>query len=488
MSKYLLGGENNKVYLESSMLNRHTFIGGASGSGKTVSLKTVSELLAKDGIPSIIADVKGDIMSLCNPSVMNDEIKRRIELISIDDYESRAFDIEIWDVFKKGIALRTTVLEIGPVFLSTMLNLSDVQSQVMDVLFKISDAENLPLLDFKDLEIMLKYMYDFYSEISKKYGNVTRASISAIQRALIRFEAENAKDFFNEPAIDINDFLRYNEKGEGIINIINSRELFYKPTLYKTLFLYILSEIYENMPEVGDLDKPKLAIFLDEAHLLFKDSDNALLTKIETMVRLIRSKGVALFFVSQNPSDIPEAILSQVSNRIQHALRAYTPNEIKNVKYAASSFRKNKDFDSNEAILNLKTGEALTSVLDEKGEPSVAQITLIRPPMSIIGTVDEFQIKSIYENSPLYKKYKDVVDRNSAYEILSLKYEEYNKKMQEDELEKVAQKQFRDEQNKKRREETEFDKIGKVIFGSFTRQIGRDIARGILGNLKKLFR
>ena len=365
-----------------------------------------------------------------------------------------------------------------------MLGLNEVQSGVIDVMYKIADENGLKLIDFKDLKIMLKYMADFSSDISNKYGNVAKQSINAIQRTLIRFENEGAIDFFGEPSFDVDDLLIKNGE-KGTANILNCTKLYLNSKMYQSVVIYLLSQIFTSLDEVGDLDKPRLVLFLDEAHLIFKDLNKKMLENIVTIIKLIRSKGVGIFFVTQNPKDIPEEVLSQLSNRIEHALRAYTPNEIKNVKFAADSFRKNPNFDSEKAILNLKTGEALVSTLNEDGEPSMAEITLIRPPMSKIGMIDSAVFNDIVNNSDFNKKYKEPIDRESAYEILSERYIQINKEMEAEKAEKEAQKEYRTKQNQKKRNEGMADKVIKRVFSAFTYQIGKTVARDIMNTLKK---
>ncbi len=514
--KYLLGGENEKVYLNSKMLNRHGIIAGATGTGKTVTLKVISEMLNNDGINTFITDVKGDIMSLAENGERNDKIDERLAKLGIDDYQVDSFPVEIFDIYKKGVPLRASVTDIGPVLLSKMLGLNDVQSGVIDVMYKIADENGLKLIDFKDLKIMLKYMADFSSDISNKYGNVAKQSINAIQRTLIRFENEGAIDFFGEPSFDIHDLLQ-TEGGKGIMNVLAADKLMMQPKLYSTFLLWLISELYATLPEVGDQPLPKLVFFFDEAHMLFEGTSKALIDKIEQVIRLIRSKGVGIYLITQSPTDIPLSILGQLGNRVQHALRAYTPKDQKAVKSAAETFRTNPAFKTEEAITNLETGEALVSFLDEKGAPQMVERAKMLFPLSQIGAITDEQRKAIIAQSSLGRKYDQPFDRESAYEQL-LKMEQQAQQETPVEEEKSARKATTSKGNslfskvlksvitaltatfasvlgtavsnqvtgkKSRSRKTATERAVKNATSAATRTMTREITRSILGNIVK---
>ena len=381
------GAPEKKQNFALKWANRHGLIAGATGTGKTVTLQVLSEGFAAAGVPVFMADVKGDLSGMCQPSEMQDFLVIRAETIGMgDDYKARAFPCAFWDVFgKEGTPVRTTVSEIGPLLLSHMLELNDTQEGVLNIAFRIADEEGLLLLDLKDLRALLISMYDRASEISAEYGNVSKPSIGAIQRALLRLEDQGADKFLGEPALELKDFMRTNIDGHGYINVLNAVQLMHSPRLYAVFLLWLLSELFEELPEAGDSDKPKLVFFFDEAHLLFNDAPRHLTEKIEQVVRLIRSKGVGIYFVTQNPQDIPETVLGQLGNRVQHALRAFTPKQKKFIKAAAETYRQNPDFDVEDVITQLGVGEALVSTLESKGAPSIVQRVLIRPPSSRLG-------------------------------------------------------------------------------------------------------
>ena len=413
-----IGKSQKQENLLLKLANRHGLIAGATGTGKTVSLQILAEGFAADGVPVFCADVKGDLAGLAFKGEEKDFLAERAAKIGFDGYEMNKFPVVFWDLFgKKGHPIRTTISDMGPLLLSRLLNLNETQEGVINVAFRVADDLGLLLLDLKDLKAILVHIGEHAKELTLEYGNVSRTSIGSIQRRLLTLENQGGDNFFGEPALDIQDFFKTNSKGEGYINILAADKLMQSPQLYATFLLWLLSELFEELPEVGDPDKPKLVFFFDEAHLLFDDAPKALVQKIEQVVKLIRSKGVAVFFVTQNPADVPDDVLAQLSNRIQHALRAYTPREQKAVKVAAETFRNNPDFDVYEAIMELGVGEALVSTLDEKGVPSVVQRTLIRPPSSRMGSISADERRNIIENSHVYGKYEDLIDRESAYEI-----------------------------------------------------------------------
>lgn len=421
--KIWVGGTSNKCFIEPSKANRHGLIAGATGTGKSVTLKVLAESFSDMGVPVFLADVKGDMSGICAAGVSNDSMEERIAKFGIENFEYKAYPTTFYDVFgQMGIPMRTNISELGPILLGRMLGLSDVQRAVMSMVFRIADDQNLMLLDLKDLRLLLTYVGDHADEYKLTYGNISTATIGAIQRNLALLSDEGADAFFGEPAFNVMDFFTPASDGRGMINVLNATELFNKPLLYSTFMLWLLSEIYENLPEVGDLDKPKMVFFFDEAHLLFNDAPAFLLEKIDQIVRLIRSKGIGVYFVSQSPSDIPDNILAQLQNRVQHALRAYTPAEQKKLKAAAESFRANPEFNTEAALSELAVGEALVSFLDAKGTPGVVERAFILPPQSFIGSAGFEKIQELTYANPLYEKYRVAVDPESAYEILMARY------------------------------------------------------------------
>ena len=438
-NKIWVGGTANKCFIEPSKANRHGLIAGATGTGKSVTLKVMAESFSDMGVPVFLADVKGDMSGICSRGVSNENMEERIAKFGIENFEYKAYPTTFYDVFgQMGIPMRTTISELGPILLGRMLGLSDVQRAVMSMVFRIADDQGLLLLDLKDLRLLLTYIGDHADEYKLTYGNISTATIGAIQRNLALLSDEGAEAFFSEPAFDVNDFFKVDGEGRGMINVLNATELFNKPLLYSTFLLWLLSEIYENMPEVGDPEKPKMVFFFDEAHLLFNDAPAFLLEKIDQIVRLIRSKGIGVYFISQSPSDIPDNILAQLQNRVQHALRAYTPAEQKKVKAAAESFRANPSFDTEAALSELAVGEALVSFLDEKGTPSVVERAFILPPQSFIGSAGFEKIQEVTDSNPLYEKYRLPVDPESAYELLMAKYEGKSAAAEEAAAEKQA--------------------------------------------------
>ena len=415
-------------FLLSKMANRHGMIAGATGTGKTVTLQTLAEGFSKIGVPVFMADVKGDLSGMSQPAGENKKVKERIELLKLNDFTAQASPVVFWDVFgKKGHPIRTTVAEMGPLLLARMLDLNDVQTGVLNAIFKIADDEGWLLLDLKDLRTMSQHCADHSDEYRSEYGNIAPSSVGAIQRNLLQLQTEGGDLLFGEPAINLDDMLQTDGKGRGIINILSSDKLFNAPQVYGTLLLWMLSELYENLPEAGDLDKPKLVFFFDEAHLLFTDAPKALMRKIEQVIRLIRSKAVGVYFVSQNPLDIPDIVLGQLGNRVQHALRAFTPRDQKAVKSAAETFRINPKVDVVTAITELGVGEALVSFLDEKGAPSPVERAYVCPPESRIGPANDAERSVVMASSPVKGVYDNVVDRESAYEILKAKTEKVAK-------------------------------------------------------------
>jgi DNA helicase HerA-like ATPase len=414
---------DNELFLLPAMANRHGLITGATGTGKTVTLQKLAESLSDIGVPVFMADVKGDLTGVAQEGTASEKLIERLKNIGITDWEPHKNPVVVWDIFgEKGHPVRATVSDLGPLLLARLLNLNDVQSGVLNIIFRIADDQGLLLLDFKDLRAITQYIGDNAKSFQNQYGNISSASVGAIQRGLLTLEQQGAEHFFGEPMLDIKDWMRTDSNGKGIINILSSEKLYQMPKLYAASLLWMLSELYEQLPEAGDLDKPKLVFFFDEAHLLFNDAPQVLLDKIEQVIRLIRSKGVGVWFVSQNPSDIPDNVLGQLGNRVQHALRAFTPKDQKAVKAAAQTMRANPAFDTEAAIQALGTGEALISFLDAKGSPSVVERAMVIAPCSRMGPVTDDERNGLINNSPVYGKYEDEVDRESAFEMLQKGY------------------------------------------------------------------
>ncbi len=409
----------NELALLPALANRHGLIAGATGTGKTVTLQTLAQGFSAIGVPVFMADVKGDLSGLAQAGAMSPRLKERFDALAIKDFAFAACPVTFWDVFgKAGHPVRATVSDMGPLLLARMLNLNDTQEGVLALAFKIADDNGLLLLDMKDLRAMLQHVGDSASEFTTQYGNVSAASIGAIQRALMQLEQQGADRFFGEPALNIADLMQTDGKGRGMVNILAAESLMGAPKLYSTFLLWMLSELFEHLPEVGDPEKPKLVFFFDEAHLLFNEAPKALLEKIEQMVRLIRSKGVGVYFVTQNPLDIPDTVLGQLGNRVQHALRAFTPRDQKAVKAAAETMRANPKLKVETVITELAVGEALVSFLDEKGRPCMVERAFILPPASRIGTITAEERRAVIQGSVIFGHYEQTADRESAYEKL----------------------------------------------------------------------
>jgi len=422
-----LGSALNPARIESQYLvlkraNRHGLIAGATGTGKTVSLQIMAEGFSAAGVPVFMADVKGDLSGISQPGIAKDFLAKRADKIGLSDYTFRPFPTVFWDVFgEQGHPVRATISEMGPILLSRLLDLNDTQEGVLNIAFRLADEQGLLLLDLKDLQAMLTHVAESADELTVRYGNVSKASIGAIQRALLRLENQGAEDFFGEPALELSAFRRTDPHGLGIINVLAADKLIQSPQLYATFLLWLLSELFEELPEIGDPEKPVLVFFFDEAHLLFKDAPKALLDRVANLVRLIRSKGVGVYFISQNPQDVPDEVLGQLGNRVQHALRAYTPRDAKAVRTAAETFRPNPALDTERVITELGVGEALVSTLDANGVPSIVERTLIRPPSSRLGPVTAEERRMTIATSPIGPIYDKPVDRESAYERLAAK-------------------------------------------------------------------
>ena len=428
--------------------NRHGLIAGATGTGKTVTLKVMAESFSDAGVPVFLADVKGDLAGMCRPGEDSADMQERIARFGLAEagFRYRAYPTEFWDIFgKKGLPLRTTVSEFGPLLFSRLMELNKIQSDLLEIIFRIADEEGLLLLDMKDLKAMVRYVEDNAEIYRDTYGNIGKASTGAILRALVALEGKGGEQFFGEPALQISDWMRVDAEGRGYVNILDSTSLIQDPTIYSTFMLWMLNELFTELPEAGDLEKPKMVFFFDEAHLLFDGAPKSLLDKIEQVVKLIRSKGVGVYFITQNPADIPGGVLAQLGNKVQHALRAYTPAEQKGVKAAADSFRKNPAFDTAEALQGLKTAEALISFLDEGGAPEEVRIASILPPQSKFGTLDAITQQAAILTSTLREKYANEIDRESAYELLLKRVDEEAaaaaKAREEAEAEKQAAKE-----------------------------------------------
>lgn len=403
-----------------ALANRHGLITGATGTGKTVTLQRMAEQFSRIGIPVFLADVKGDLSGIGAEGVPSEKLAARLKNIGVTDWQPQACSIIPWDIFgEKGHPIRATISDLGPLLLARLLDLNDVQSGVLQLVFKIADDNGLLLLDMKDLRAMVQFTGENAKQFQTQYGNISTASIGAIQRGLLTLEGQGANQFFGEPMLDINDLMRTDKNGHGIINLLAADKLINQPKLYSVFLLWLLAELFEHLPEVGDPEQPKLVFFFDEAHLLFNDAPEALLTKIEQVVRLIRSKGVGIYFVTQNPLDIPDSVLGQLGNRVQHALRAFTPRDQKAVKAAAQTMRANPAFDAETAISELGVGEALVSFLDEKGRPEIVQRAMVIAPESKMGMLAEDERNKAINQSPLYGRYEDSVDRESAYEKIT---------------------------------------------------------------------
>ena len=461
--KIWLAQSDKNLYLLPSMANRHGLIAGATGTGKTITLKVMAESFSDMGVPVFLADVKGDLSGMCRPGINTEDMQRRIERFSIEGWEYKSYPTRFWDIFgEKGLPVRVTVSEMGPTLLGRLLNLTEIQTGVLNIVFKVADEHGLLLLDLKDLRAMLQFVGENRAEFTTMYGNVSTASVGAIQRALLAFEEEGGELFFGEPELDINDWMRTGAYGRGYINILSSQRLIQSPKTYATFLLWMMTELFEKLPEVGDLDKPRMIFFFDEAHLLFTDAPKALVQKIVQVVKLIRSKGVGVYFISQSPSDIPNDVLAQLSNRVQHALRAYTPAEQKSIRAAAKAFRVNPSFDTETVLTELGVGEALVSFLDEKGIPTVVERAKILPPQSMMGIAEESAVQSVIRSDEFEPKYRETEDRESAYEVLvaaTAELEEQRRREAEEAAaEKQRQKEEAEAEKQRQREEAAAEK------------------------------
>ena len=497
-NKIYLGNSDRPEYLALKYGNRHGLITGATGTGKTVSLQVLAEGFSAAGVPVFAADIKGDLSGIAKMGKAQGWQTERAEVIGFDDFADDVFPVMFWDLFgKQGHPVRATISEMGPVLLSRILDLNDTQEGVLNIAFRVADEEGLLLLDLKDLRALLTNVQERAKEISARYGNVTTASIGAIQRALLVLEQQGADHFFGERALEIADLMRTDTDGRGFVSVLAADQLMQSPRLYSTFLLWLLSELFEELPEVGDLDKPKLVFFFDEAHLLFDDASKALIDKVEQVVKLIRSKGVGVYFVTQNPVDIPESVLAQLSNRVQHALRAYTPREQKAVKVAADTFRPNPAFSTAEVITQLGIGEALVSVLEDKGVPSVVGRTLIRPPSAQVGPISPAEREAIIANSPVGGLYDTVLDRESAFEILQrrardrqllderARIEAEERKAAEARTKELERLQRANQPRRTSTRQTPAEAAINSFARSVANRLGSALVRGMLGGLSK---
>lgn len=498
---------SQEIVLHSEFANRHGLIAGATGTGKTVTLKVLAENFSRIGVSVFLADAKGDVSSIAKAGRSNPKFEQRLQLLGLDQIPFAASPTVFWDVFgQHGHPIRTTISEIGPLLLAQMLNLNDTQEGVLSAVFRIADDQGLLLIDFKDLKAMLSYVSDNTANLKAEYGNLSPASIGAIQRNLLALGDQGAEQFFGEPSLNILDFIQTDAQGHGYINLLAADQLMNSPKLYATFLLWMLSELFEQLPEVGDADKPKLVFFFDEAHLLFDNASPALQQKIEQVVRLIRSKGVGIYFITQNPLDLPESVLGQLGNRVQHALRAFTPKDQKAVKTAADTFRANPDFKVDQAITELAVGEALISCLDEQGTPQIVQRGWVMPPYSSFSPLSDEERQALMAQSLVAGVYEKMVDRDSAYEMLQqkvsdrleqeqaqaeavqqAKQQEALAKQQAKEQERLAREQQKADEKAQR----DRDKLTQDVLGTFAKSAartlggptGQKLVRGLLGSL-----
>lgn len=469
------------LYQLPRMANRHGLVAGATGTGKTVTLQTLAEQFSRIGVPVFMADVKGDLSGMSRPGGGNARVDERVAQLGLQGFTHEACPVTFWDVFgEKGHPVRTTVAELGPLLLARMLNLNEVQAGVLTAAFRIADDQGWLLLDLKDLRAMMQHVSENASQYTAEYGNISSASVGAVQRSLLQLEHEGADRLFGEPALNLDDMMQTDAAGRGFINILAADRLYNAPRVYASLLLWILSELFEQLPEVGDIEKPRLVFFFDEAHLLFSDAPKALMDKIEQVVRLIRSKGVGVYFISQNPLDIPEVVLGQLGNRVQHALRAFTPRDQKAVKAAAETFRSNPGVDVASVITELGVGEALVSFLDEKGSPLPVERAFVCPPGSRIGIVTEQERQQTMRSSLISGVYEKQVDRESAYEILRARAE---KAVAESETQAAASAGPAAGRPAGRQPDTLLETVAKTAARTVGSELGRRLVRGILGSL-----
>ena len=487
----LLGKGETHVEMLAKFANRHGMIAGATGTGKTISLQVIAEGLSSLGVSVFMADVKGDLSGISQAGSTHPKIDERLNTIGIPGFTFHDNPVIFWDLAgKAGHPIRATITDMGPALMSRLLDLNETQEGILNIAFRFADDEGMLMLDLKDLQSTLRFLGDNAKQFRSEYGNITSASVGAIQRRLLLLEDEGADDFFGEPELDLWDFMRTNHDGKGFINILNAQQLMLQPRLYATFLLWLLSELFEELPEVGDQEKPRFVFFFDEAHLLFKDAPGALVDKIETVVKLIRSKGVGIFFISQNPLDIPESVLGQLANRVQHALRAFTPRDQKAVRVAAQTMRANPAFKTEQVIAELGVGEALVSVLQSDGTPSIVQRVLMSPPASRIGPASETEINSLINSSPMAGRYDKPVDRDSAFELLEKRVlkqtEEAQKLADAKQREKEEAKRLKAQTPKRgRQRQTLAEAATKTFVRSLSSRLATRVVRGLLGSIMR---
>lgn len=481
----LLGKGGTFQYILPAFSNRHGLVTGATGTGKTVTLQVLAEGFSRIGVPVFLADVKGDLAGLSQPITPHPRIDERLSRIGITDFSPTAWPVLFWDLFgESGHPVRTTISEMGPLLLSNLMELNDTQEGVLNVAFRVADDEGLLLLDLEDLQALLRFVADNAKQFSRQYGNISSASVAAIQRRLLVLEEQGAEQFFGEPALELSDIQRVDLSGRGVISVLAADRLIQKPRLYATFLLWLLSELFEELPEVGDPEKPRLVFFFDEAHLLFNQAPRALLEQVEQVVRLIRSKGVGVFFVTQNPLDVPDTVLGQLGNRLQHAMRAYTPREQKAIRAAAQTFRSNPGLDTERAFIEMGVGEALVSTLQAKGVPGMVERTLIRPPTSRIGPISSAERSAVRERSPVGARYDRTLNRESAQEVLQARAEKLARAAERDEAAAQEPAQSRPASRSSNRQ-TPTEAAVKSFLRSMSSTLGREIMRGLLGVIKK---
>ena len=500
-----------KVFIYPKMANRHGMIAGATGTGKTITLKVLAESFSDCGVPVFLADVKGDLAAMCRPGAASESVQSRMESMGLTQagFDFRKYPVTFWDVYgEKGLPLRTTISEMGPLLLSRIMGLNETQSDILTIIFKIADDENLLLIDTKDLRSMLQYVGENAKVYAFTYGNISKQSLGAIIRSVVALEAEGGEYFFGEPALNISDWLCTDNTGKGVIQVLDCQKLIQHPTMYATFLLWMISELFETLPEAGDREKPKMVFFFDEAHMLFDSAPKVLLDKIEQVVKLIRSKGVGIYFITQNPKDIPDGVLGQLGNKIQHALHAYTPAEQKGAKAAAQSFRENPEFNTYETLTSLGIGEALISVLDEQGVPTVVKKCGILPPQSQMGALDDEIRKTQITDNLLYTRYAEMIDRDSAYEFLQRKAvadaESAQKAVEEAAALKLKEKEEAAAEKQRQREEAAAQRaaekaqaaqsrktknavnsVARSAAGTIGREVGNNIGKSIGGSFGK---
>lgn len=482
----IIGQGSQPVSLLLNMANRHGLIAGATGTGKTITLQGLAEEFSRMGVPVFVSDVKGDLSGISQPGSAHPKIQERVEFIGLKDFQFRGFPVTFWDVFgQRGHPARATITDMGPLLLSRLLNLNETQQGVLTLVFRVADDNGWLLLDLKDLRSMLQFVVENARDFQTLYGNVSAASVGAIQRRLLTLEEQGGDQLFGEPALNLQDMMQTDESGFGVINVLSSEQLMNAPLLYGTFLLWLMSELFETLPEVGDPEKPRLVLFFDEAHMLFDDAPEILIDKVEQVVRLIRSKGVGVYFVTQNPLDVPDTVLGQLGNRVQHALRAFTPRDQKAVKAAAETFRANPLLDTRQVITELGVGEALVSTLDAKGRPSMVERTMIRPPRSSMGPITDKMRRQLMAGSLVAGVYDKRIDRESAYEILVARAE---KQAREQEAAEVAKAQEEALAKARRqpagsRRQTVSESFFKSAARAVGSQVGRQLIRGVLGSL-----